>query len=123
MMKIEKGIGDVINAVNNARKDLESAIFGAGLSAPIAVIIGGLFARDYYNHHAPGHFKSEIYHQAAIVADVNKDHRTTTDEWAEVYKTLGVRFDELNPTRLSDEQLQQYIDIKIEEYQDRRERD
>ncbi len=52
---------------------------------------------------------SGIYRQAAITADVNKDGRTTTEEWKDVYAKLGIPFNESAPKELSTSDLEKYL--------------
>lgn len=47
--------------------------------------------------------------RVAAVADMNKDNRTTTDEWAQVYRSLGIHFDEVRPRNLTSEECNNYL--------------
>lgn len=51
----------------------------------------------------------QLYQEVSIEADINKDGVTTVEEWKEVYKKLGVQFDELNPIKLSENRLNEYL--------------
>lgn len=52
----------------------------------------------------------KVQPRARIIADSNRDGRTTMDEWAKIYKKMGVPFDELNPRKLTEEQLKNYFE-------------
>ena len=50
-----------------------------------------------------------LYERTVILADTNKDSRTSIEEWGQVYKQLELRLDELNPRQLTTEELRRFV--------------
>jgi len=55
------------------------------------------------------YLENKLYNQIEIVADTNNDNRTSVDEWAEVYKKLGIYFNDLDPKDLTIKEMQKYL--------------
>lgn len=53
-----------------------------------------------------------LFSKVSVRADTNNDGMTSSQEWASVYRELGVHFDELNPERLSQTHLEDYLSKK-----------
>jgi hypothetical protein len=53
--------------------------------------------------------REDLKHEASIVADANRDGITSYDEWANVYRTVGVHYDPSNPKDLTLNQLESYL--------------
>jgi hypothetical protein len=51
----------------------------------------------------------QVYPLVRDTADINKDNRTSMEEWAAVYKECGVEFDELHPGQLTSRQMIDYL--------------
>ncbi len=50
-----------------------------------------------------------LYERTIVVADTNKDGRTSIEEWGQVYKNIGLRLDELNPRQLTTAELWRFV--------------
>jgi hypothetical protein len=59
----------------------------------------------------PGNSEKQnaLYEKASIAADADKDGVTTTDEWKDVYKKLGIHYDERRPRKLSAGDLEKFL--------------
>jgi hypothetical protein len=78
------------------------------------LFVGAMGAGIYFsvqNAHTET-YDRQLTQEVSILADTNKDRATTSEEWANVYKELGVRYDShsSNPFEdLTTEQKENYI--------------
>lgn len=77
------------------------AIATIGIAGGVIIGIGDIVT-DYRK-------PEQLYPLVRNAADVNKDNRTSMEEWAVVYKEAGVEFDELHPQQLSSRQMIDYL--------------
>jgi hypothetical protein len=52
-----------------------------------------------------------FYDCVEYVADRDNDGATTKDEWKDVYRKIGKHFNELEPRKLTTEDLRKYLDL------------
>jgi hypothetical protein len=82
------------------------AFFGPGIVASALLAGGG--ALYCYNRAS---MYSRLEKTTIELADKNHDGNVSSDEWMDVYKTVGVKYSAVDPQKLSRDQLRKYIDI------------
>ena|SRR3989338_6294764 len=95
---------------------MKDIIKGALMSG--VILLGAAVLGIYYNEGIVREISSakrlaeereDLYFKTVRIADKNRDGRTTLDEWAGVYKELGIHFDELNLHQLTNKELGDYL--------------
>jgi hypothetical protein len=86
------GIKDEFNFRKHPIKATLKTLFVGAIGAGMYFSVQNARVEDY---------NSQLTQEVSILADKNQDRATTSDEWANVYKELGVRYDAFssNPTK------------------------
>ena len=95
-----------IEGLESRRRDFREVLltYSAGL------LIAGVIGYAIYFQKMGEMHKARLLNQAAIKADTNKDGITTKDEWREVYRKLGIHYDELHPpVEISASDLERFV--------------
>lgn len=89
---------------------LTNFLVGIAGVAAVAALINGIYKIDLH---------AQTWRQAAFIADAHGDNNKiiSSEEYATIYQSLGLKNTGRNATDLSKEQLQKYISIKnLEDY-------
>jgi hypothetical protein len=86
------GIKDELNFRKHPIKATLKTLFVGVIGAGMYFSVQNASVENYNN---------QLTQEVSILADANNDKATTSDEWANVYKELGVRYDAFssNPTK------------------------
>jgi len=106
---IRKGLGIIVsNVAREVRKDFRKSPIQIAFFASMMILVPLSISNSYKNER----YDRELEQKVSITADANgnNDGATTSDEWAEVYKSLGLRYDVHNYKPLTIKQRKEYLE-------------